>query len=59
MYKKKSQMGALHKNTTLLCGEHQARHTLYTFHMADTQSLSAAFLCVCNHTDESRGRLTA
>lgn len=53
----KSQMRALHKNTTLLCGERQARHTLYTFHMADTQSLSCVSVCVCNHTDESRGRL--
>lgn len=38
MYKK-SQMGALHKNTTLLCGKRQARHTLSTFRIADPQSL--------------------
>lgn len=37
-------MGALHKNTTLLCGERQARHTLFTFHIADPQSL---LLSVC------------
>lgn len=62
---KYSQMGALHKNTTLFCGKCPGSHTLSAAHIADPQSLwlldLSVCVCVCNHAgavSRQTGRIT-